>query len=278
MQLKLKVSKSFLKNYNPIIVPESIQEPVSNFFSDCTRDQMIILNLINENHHLVDKLALQQSGIMHSNFLNELIQQSVLKHSGKKLSYSDHLQKVSLHIFMLAGPTLYNMLQKNLPLPSLSTVKRRLGQESPLQEGEFQVHAIKEAMQIDDEPMYVWVAGDDTKVTSRIHYNIKDDTIVGLELPLDENGVPKKSFFKFTTIKEVQNYLEQYPRSSYVKLMTCRSLKPESKTHILVIYGTKGYEKTEGVKLRWGHVFKILAEVGIVVVGKKKYFLARKRF
>lgn len=92
--------------------------------------------------------------------------------------------------------------------------------------------------------MFVWISEDDTKVTPRLHYNVRDDSIVGLELPLDENGVPKQSFFKFTTINAVQNYLEQYPLSSYVKLMTCRSLAPNSKVHYLVIYGTKGTEKT----------------------------------
>lgn len=144
VEFKLKVSRNAFKNYKPIIANDNNQPQASQFFSEYTRDQQIINNLLIEKHHLKKELEQFQYNLVlhHPEFLKELIEQSVLKNSGRKLCYTDHLKKISLQIFLLAGPTAYNLLQKNLPLPSLSTVRRRLGEESPLQEGEFQLESI----------------------------------------------------------------------------------------------------------------------------------------
>lgn len=188
VKFKLKVSRNTFKNYKTLIANDISQAHASQFFSECTRDQQIIQNLLTEKYQLKTELERVRSSefLKHPQFLKELIDQSVLKNSGRKLSYTDHLKKISLQIFLLSGPTAYNLLQKNLPLPSLSTVRRRLGEESPLQEGEFQVESIMKELSTSGEPMLVWIAEDDTKVTPRLHYNVRDDSIVGLELPLDE--------------------------------------------------------------------------------------------
>lgn len=94
VKFKLRVSKSFLKNYNSTVAIEIASDPVSHFFDECTRDQAIICNLNMENQHLIDKIALEKSGIMHSNFLNELIHQSILRHAGKKLASAIILGKL----------------------------------------------------------------------------------------------------------------------------------------------------------------------------------------
>ena len=239
------------------------------FVEECTRDQLIIQRLIEQNKELNTILEERKTKniLAEKNFLQELIEQESIKNRGQKVNYREHMKKVALYIFILSGPMAYQTLQKNLPLPSITTLRRHLGNETPMQEGEFQVDMVKQHMLNKNEPLHVWVAEDDTKITSRLRYNIHDDTIVGLELPLDEKGIPIQSFFKFTSIKAVQTYLKNYPVSSYAKLITCRSLHPSSKPFQLVIYGTRGSEKSEKVILRWSYIHNILCEAGINLVG-----------
>lgn len=191
--------------------------------------------------------------------------------SGKKLVYSDHLKKVSLYIFILAGPVAYEVLRNNLMLPSISSVRQQLGKETPVKEGQLQIESIKASMELKKEPKFVWISEDDTKITSRIKYNINDDCVMGLQLPLSSNGVPEQSFFKFTSINAVNRYLESYPTSSYAKLMMCQPLSAESEAYPLIIYGTSGSDKADAVNARWKHILQTLSMSGITVLGKKSY-------
>lgn len=182
--------------------------PITTFFKETTRDQLVIQRLIEENVELKEELEKRQtaSQLGHPQFLQDLIQQSIDNNSGRKLSYTDAMKDTALYIFILGGPTVYRILRENLPLPSLTTVKARLGAEAPAQEGELRVDIIKRLMNTCNEPLYVWIAVDETKIISELRYNVNDDTIVGLEMPLDPDGLPMTSFFKFTSIEVVQVY------------------------------------------------------------------------
>lgn len=242
--------------------------PITMFLTEITRDQRIIQALLEQNSELrkalADRGTAEQVG--HPKFLHDLITQSVKNNSGKRL-YSDHLKKASLYMYIMSGPQAYEIWRRNLALPSISTVRRKLGAEEPVQEGEIRVEAVKEMLFKENEPLFVWIAEDDTKITPGLRYNVNDDSVIGLQLPLDDNGIPIKSFFEFTTISAVQGYLEKYPVSSYAKLLTCTSLRAGSRAFPLLIYGTKGSDRSEGVMLRWKYIYDILEEAGIKVMG-----------
>lgn len=241
-----------------------------SFYNQCNRDQLIIQQLIAQNSHFRSELEKRKTNdeIKHPLFLKQLIEQSIKQQSGKALSYSEHLKKVSLYILMQAGPLVYDSLHKNLPLPSLTSVKRYLGKESPMIEGAFQFDIIKDEIKKNNESNFVWIAEDDTKITSRLRYNLNTDCVMGLELPLDQKGIPIQNFFKFTSIAKVQEYIDKYSISSYVKLLTCRSMSPSSKPFLLVMYGTKGSDKSDGVRMRWSYIFRSFFSIGINVLGK----------
>lgn len=266
-KVSLKVSIHHYRNLNMSFHNDSV--PITMFFSECSRDQLIIQRLFDENAELKKDLKDRQSAsqIVHPQFLQAMISQSIMNSSGRKLSYSDAMKDVALYIFILAGPLAYKTLQKNLPLPSIATIKRKLGKENPVQEGEVRVEMAKEMMISRNEPLFVWIAEDDSKVTSELKYNGNDDTVIGLELPMGNDGLPVQSFFKFTTISAVQRYIEKYPMSSYVKLITCKSLKVGSHTFPLIIYGTHGSDTAEHVILRWKRIYEILTNAGIHVMG-----------
>lgn len=248
------------------------QRLISDFSAECSRDQLIIQNLLKHNESfrksLITKAAAETLG--QSNFLRSLLDQS-LKRSAKGnrlLRYDDHMKNIALFLYMIAGPLAYETLALNLPLPKKTTVLDHLGREPPMREGVFQFKEIADFITNRGWAREVWISVDETKLQGRLRYNEKDDSIMGLELPLDENGVPKTSFFEFTKISAVKKYLEDYPKASYAKLISCRSLDPNSSPLIVVIYGTSGTDQSTGIGLRWEYIVENLGKVGVKVMGK----------
>lgn len=94
-----------------------------------------------------------------------------------------------------------------------------------------------------------------------------DDTIIGLELPLNGDGMPITSYFKFVSIAAVQHYLKNFKTATYLKLLTLTSLSPTKRTYNILIYGTRGSDTFEGIMQRWRYIIKAFAEVGICIVG-----------
>lgn len=235
----------------------------------CTADEKIIQQLIIQNQELKNELKKRgiDSIINREGFLKDLVQLSILQNKGKKLSYSDHLKNMALYIFMLGGPILYEVLRANFPLPSQTTIKRNLSEAVPMTEGMFRIDEVTAEIIRNNEPVQCWISEDDTKLQPRVRYNSETDCVMGLQLPL-QNGLPITNFFKFTSIREVQEYLNKYPKSSYVKLLTCRSLNFKTKPNILLLYGTSGSDNFGDVIVRWDHVFAILQKAGLECIGE----------
>lgn len=119
----------------------------------------------------------------------------------------------------------------------------------------------------------VWLAEDDTKIDSGLFYDRRSDIIVGFVLPLDEaTGVPITKVFKFKSVNHLRRYLAEEHLSSYVKLITIRSLTPGSVPFILAVYGTNGSDNTETVLKRWSYVRSGLASLGVTLIGKFSVF------
>lgn len=183
--------------------------------------------------------------------------------------------KVSaLYIYVIAGPLSYESLCSNLQgsLPSISTVRRLLGKRKRIEEGYFRFAEIKKQMEERGEPMFVVCSEDDTKVSERPRYDALSDEIIGLQLPLNDEGIPIRHSFKFTTLSEAQHYLSTNSLATYAKLMTIRSLGPNAIAYQLVIYGTRGSDKAPDVHARWEFVRREFGKIGITVICKKFQF------
>lgn len=105
-------------------------------------------------------------------------------------------------------------------------------------------------------------------MAERQRYDPLRDEIVGIELPLSEDGVPIPGSFKFTSLEDARNYLKISKLSTYVKLITIRSIGPNSSVYHLVIYGTNGSDKAVDVHARWAYIYREFLKLGVVVVGK----------
>lgn len=268
-----KNSVSTFKNFRLKTGPDDSCRLIPEFFAEITRDQAEILRLLDSNQMLKKQIAdSNATALLQSTFLQEMIQHSVRNQSKSKyrFTYTDHMREVALYIFVMSGPTVYKTLADNLKgsLPSLPSVRKILQGKESYTEGHFRFAEIKKMMEDKGEPMFVVISEDDTKVTERLRYDFNNDTIMGLNLPLNDNGVPVADAFKFTTLFDVQGYLTNNSMSTYTKLMTVTPLSTNSTSYTLVVYGTKGSDTAAEVRARVEYVRESFAEIGITVVGK----------
>lgn len=205
-------------------------------------------------------------------FLANLVNQVVLNklRSKNNFTYPDCLKEGALFVYVLVGPLAYNVLSINFEggLPSLSTVRRLLASKPALEIGHFRFDYIKSQMESKGEPLFVVCAEDDTKISERLRYDWKNDSVIGLQMPLSEDGVPTHGSFHFTSLRAVQGYIDDNPMATYAKLMTVRSVSADSTIYHLVIYGTKGSDKASEILSRWDFVYRSFAEIGINVMCK----------
>lgn len=190
-------------------------------------------------------------------------------------AYKESIKKFAYYEYATAGRKAYRTLEanfgKNCKLPCLSTVKNYGSGQPCVAEGELQVECIKKALIARGLPLDVWVSEDDTKLASVLKYASKSNDIIGLDLPIGENGLPLTGAFKFTTLKTAMMHVNSNPMSSYLKIVVCRPLQKDAYKFLLLAYGTSAGGpggQTEGVKARWETIRDALESVGIKVHGK----------
>lgn len=268
IKITLKVSRSKWDHFTSRTYKFDPTQPlIHTYFDECTKDQFMINCLILKNSELKEEIRRNNAEVMlEPSFLHELIQHNIKNSKRNRPSYSDYMKDVALYIYVLGGPKVYATLSLNLrgSLPSLATVRRKLGEQKSMNEAEFQFDNIKDQMIQKGEIMIVAVAEDDTKITPRLRYDWINDQIVGLQLPLTEHGTPTGNCFKFTTLEETKKYIENNSLATYAKLMTVRSIMPRATTYHLIIYGTLGSDRFDDVMRRWKFVKREFAQRGIV--------------
>lgn len=224
-----------------------------------------------ENNELKKRFEEQpESSLLQSGFLKVLIEATKKK---VKL-YSEQEKMIALYIYITGGKQLYDNLQANLGLPSHQTILRYLHDSKSTKEGEFDFDGCADFIKRQGYVNYVWLSEDDTKVNPGLRYDKKEDIIVGFNLPINHReGIPELGVYKFSSIKALQNYLHKSKVSSYVKLISVKSLTPGSVPFVLVMYGTSGSDDSVLTANRWTYVQTGLAAKGIFLIGKEDILL-----
>lgn len=208
--------------------------------------------------------------LLQPGFLNRLFTHIRKNNNKGRNLYDEDIREIALYLYTLSGRSAYEVWQKNLRggLPSVPSCQSYLKKCKRTDEGEILFERIAESLKKNNELPFIIIGEDDTKIDERPRYDPRNNEIVGIQLPLDNNGVPIRGSFKFTTLAEARSYLDNYQTTSYAKLLTARSLTPGSKTYHLLIYGTRGSDKATDVRPRWKFIFGEFAKLGITVVGK----------
>lgn len=194
---------------------------------------------------------------------------------GGRKSYKKSVVKFGYYSYATGGVKLYNTLVANTSgetkLPSLATVKRFGADQPSIVEGELQVDHIKNTLIARGLPLAVWVSEDDTKVQSVLKYSSRTNEIVGLDLPIGEDGLPVTGSYKFTSITTAMQHIKNNPMSTYLKTVICRALHKDSYKFLLLAYGTSSGSpggQTAGVRMRWKSIVDALEAVDIKACGK----------
>lgn len=150
----------------------------------------------------------------------------------------------------------------------MSVVQNKLSKQESVSEGVFRFSEIKERIIQRGENLFVHVSEDDTKLSERLRYDPKTNQVLGLQLPLNNDGIPQTGVFQFTTLKKIQELINKHPLTTYAKVMNVRTLGENSSTYTLVIFGTNGSDTAINVHARWEFVRRSFEEIGIIVLGK----------
>jgi hypothetical protein len=248
------------------------QQLIISFLNDVSKKELELKKLLKENEQLRATLEKNSdlNDLKEHNFLHGLVNNILKKsHSKSKFGYryNNYIKDVAVYLFMLGGRQTYELLRDNLGLPSCETVLNEMSKVEEIEEGVLQINLAKQVMDKKKLPPYVFLSEDDTRIIKRLRYNSKSDVVMGLEIPVDENGIPYKNFFKFTSIKTVLEYVDKYPMCKNLKLVCLTFIDPRKQVMILMLTGVSKNDQSSIVEKRWKNINDMLKSVGIKVVG-----------
>lgn len=238
--------------------------------------------LIRENKELREQIQQDKTSqfanqpLFMRKLLNQALKNAKMNNHGSL--YDDFMKKAAQYMFISMGRKAYGTLQLNTPLPSISAVRRYIGKEEAIVEGELQSRFIADEIYKRNLSIYVWGAEDDTKIQERIKYDSKTNLIIGLKIPYDENAMPRMKFFSFDSPQHLQLYVNKHKVSPYLKLISLRSLHTESSNFVLAMYGTDLKDESKHVMTRWSYIKASLSSVGLTLLGKFKNMFLFSRF
>jgi hypothetical protein len=111
----------------------------------------------------------------------------------------------------------------------------------------------------------VWISEDATKITGKIEYNSKNNTVVGFEIP-QENGLPKTNFFEATSAQNTRFFRNQ-KRADYAYGVMAQCPVDGCPSFCLNIFGTDNCFTHEDVLSRWNRIKMEATKNGIKILG-----------
>lgn len=235
--------------------------------------------LVEENKYLQEKLvAMYQNAMVGasskapsvpelSNFM-KLLLECASKNAGKKKNawrFVDLLKEIGLVVYSMGNLQVYEFLSANLPLPSISTVRRIIYQNDVIIEGKFRIKELKEYLTERNYPFKVLCSEDATVVIKRLEYHAPSNQIIGNVLPLDKNGLPVPNSYPATSAQAISECFKK-EMSHYLYCIMIQPLAPNSDPFCVAIFGTNNQFTAAQVHLRWNWTYEALLAEGIIVV------------
>lgn len=144
--------------------------------------------ILKENETLKTKLVMSMTGNSQSkqpkdlsNML-KLLMECALNNANKKSNgrrYNNVIKELAILIYSIGGLAIYEFLSRNLSLPSILTVRKKIYSNEALAEGEFRFKELKIFLQERKYPLKVHISEDATRVDGRIQCHSASNQIVG---------------------------------------------------------------------------------------------------
>lgn len=159
--------------------------------------------------------------------------------------YDKDLKLFATYLYIVGGKLTYQTLAANLSLPSVSIVSRQLKKAvPPIIEGEIRIAELKVFLKSSNLPMKVWLSEDATRISNKIQFDPSSNQIVGLVLPLNDDGIPTTFTFAVSHVEEMDRNITSIEKSNYAYVLMVRPMKTDSPSFCLSIFGTNNKFKT----------------------------------
>lgn len=212
----------------------------------------------------------QKNEICASNLLNKMLdtaKKNALKPK-QGYRYDDDLKRICVHNRLLSGPMAFKTLHLNLNgcFPSISTTNRYIHRvDHAIIEGELRVNELANYLKERNQPMWVCLSEDATRVENRLQYDSSTNQIIGFVLPTTQNGVPLPFHFKARTSDEIfGHFSKNIPVSNFVNTIIATTLG-NAPSFCLLVFGSDCRYTAEDVSNRWKFITEELKKVGVGV-------------
>lgn len=184
--------------------------------------------------------------------------------------YEDDIKKFAVYNRTLSGPLGYNSLQYNLPgcLPTISATNKFIHRsDHAIVEGVLRCEELLIYLRERNQPMWVSLSEDATRIENRIKYDVHTNQILGFVLPTDLiTGMPIPFIYRARSAKEIlDHFMNDPPMAKFVNTIMAQPLG-NAAPFCLLIFGSDNKYTSEDVSRRWCFISKQLNDIGIGVL------------
>lgn len=147
-----------------------------------------------------------------------------------------------------------------------SLVRRIESNEKRVIEGELRCRELAVYLDQLKTEKVVWISEDATAIIVKVNYDPVTNQIIGLVLPLGNNGCPITLAFEANTASEIQEHMKKQ-KSSIVYLVMAQPLDEKLPPFILQLFGSANSFTAQDVLNRWQYTQSELAKHGIRIAG-----------
>lgn len=172
---------------------------------------------------------------------------------------------------LTGGPKNYRTSKANNihGVPSLSTIKKNIRKnESQIVEGVLRCEELKKHLIERDLPLLVSLSEDATRVTGKIEYSVRSNTLVGFVLPIStETSMPIPTSYLARSAAEVEShFLNKTSVGHNVNVIMAQPLALNEPPFCLLVYCSDNQYPATVIERRWTHIIDKLATINIKVL------------
>lgn len=190
------------------------------------------------------------------------------QHFSDRRVYSEQLKAFCLWDFLTAGRKNYEARQSNLPVPSISTLKRDLFDKyDPVVEGEFRGREYVEFCHKHGFDTTCALSEDGTRIEAVPTYDIKTKKIVGFVPKLGADGFPISNQYVVKNNKDIEKLYETEEKSNTLYIIMAQSISHKAPPFCLCAFSTNNKFTWDQVTNRFNFMITKLKSHGVRVIG-----------
>lgn len=128
-------------------------------------------------------------------------------------------------------------------------------QKERISEGELRIESLLKYLEITKSPKKVFLSEDASGIVPKIVYDSHNNELIGLVLPMNQNGMPTSHSFKAQSAERIKTQMS-LPTSSLLYIVVAQPVKSNVPPFIVQIFGTNNKFTSNDVLKRWSFTEK----------------------